>query len=184
MDNELFWKLLKPVHPDAAAFCQRLARDYDEGNDLYQEGLMTAMRKLSTLKDTTTFRPWLFRILVNKYRNRCRSWWWQRRVQLSVEPTDGHSPQPQYKARRQLDLLLSKLSPADRAIVVLHGIEGWTLAELATMFRRPEGTIRTRFYRARRKMRESLKWRLPETRSIHCVGEDIYALHRSETADE
>jgi RNA polymerase sigma-70 factor (ECF subfamily) len=187
MDNELFWKLLKPVHNQAAAFCQKLTGDRERGNDLYQDGLLLALRKFDSLKDLSAFRGWLFRILINRYKNRCRSVWWQRRVDLTPEAIENarvDDPRDRLFWRRRLTQVLRVLTPEDRALVVLHEVEGWSVPELAEMFSRPEGTIKTRLHRARGRMRQSLERRAPVPETDKTVSEVAYALQRCKTADE
>lgn len=187
MDKELFWKLLEPVHPKAEAFCRKLAGNRDDGDDLYQEALLTAMRKFESLKELSAFRPWLFRIMVNSYKNLNRESWWRRRVMLGrggAEMDLSNDPTTEYQTRRWLNMALSALSSEDRAIVVLYEIEGWSVADLTDMLGKPEGTIKARLFRARRKMRKSLERCLPELNTKISVSEGKYALQRSDTADK
>ncbi len=188
MDTELFWKLLEPHHPKAAAFCIRLAGNRDDGYDLYQDALLLAMRKLGSLSDRSAFRPWLFRIIVNSFKNRCRGWWWRQRVSLSPERFDllpGDDPADRFAVRRKLSRVLAVLSPEDRALLMLHEVEGWPLAELAEVMNRPEGTVKTRLFRAKRKMRKRLmrEEALNRTKG-QSMSEVAYALQQSQkTAD-
>jgi len=186
MDNEQFWKLLEPVHPMAAAFCQKLAGDRDEGDDLYQEALLRAMRRIGTLKDHNAFRPWLFRLIINSFKNRRRSFWFKRRVSVTPEIIDsapGSDPRSRYDSKRLLEYALSALKAEDRAMVVLHEIEGWPTAELAQVLGKPEGTVKTRLFRARITMRDKLEQRLPKTDPNSGAGEALYALRRSKAAN-
>jgi DNA-directed RNA polymerase specialized sigma24 family protein len=48
------------------------------------------------------------------------------------------------------------LSSDDRALVVLHELEGWKVAELAELWKRSEGAIKARLFRARRKMKDEI----------------------------
>jgi RNA polymerase sigma-70 factor (ECF subfamily) len=186
MDRELFWKLLKPHHPKAEAFCRRLAGNRDDGDDLYQEGLLTAMRKFHTLKEPVSFQAWLFRILVNTFKNRKRKAWWRHFVPIpNVEESSwGSDPGERYDAYRWLEMALSALKPEDRAIVLLFEIEGWTIAELSDMFSKPEGTIKARLARARGKMRLALERRLPKQETNSTASEERYALQRSDSTDK
>jgi RNA polymerase sigma-70 factor (ECF subfamily) len=196
MDNELFWKLLEPVHPKAEAFCRKLCADRDDGDDLYQESLLAAIRKVGTLKDRSAFRPWLFRIIVNGYRNQLRKRWWRRPAGSEKELRENKSnddPSKKYDAARWLERAMAGLSAEDRAMTVLYEINGWRIAELAVMFEKPEGTVKARLSRARRKMRETLERYLPERRDNYtarkgkCVGntrvEGDYALQKGKTTD-
>ncbi len=187
MDTETFWKLLEPVHPMAAAFCHKLAGDRDEGHDLYQDSLLTAMRRFGSLRDHAAFRPWLFQILVNRYKNRCRSFWWKRRVPLTPDMIDtlrGGDPHEEYDLRRLLHRLLGMLAPEDKALLVLHELEGWPIAELAMMFKKPEGTIKNRLFRAKRTIRDRVTRMLPEPKTDLSTGEALYALRRSEIPND
>jgi RNA polymerase sigma-70 factor (ECF subfamily) len=185
MDNELFWKLLKPVHPAAAAFCRKLAGGRDRGDDLYQDGLLAALRKFRTLRDPAAFRPWLFRILVNTFRNRYRMNWRRRRVDLTPDMLEGIGacdPGSRFVAHQCLEQVLKVLSPADRALVILFEIQGWSVRDLAAMSGKPEGTVKIRLSRARRKMRVAIGRRLPKSKTA-CMIKEQYALQRSETPD-
>ena len=187
MDDELFWKLLQPVHPSAASFCLKLAGNREDGEDLYQDALLTAMRRFETLKDQSAFRPWLFRIIVNRHKNRCRSQWWRRHLPLTAEIAESagyDDPSQKYESRRKLAELLICLPVEDRAMIVLREIEGWTTAELASMFNKPEGTIKTRLFRARAKMRKALERRLRPGKTNSSSLEVAYAVQRCPAVDE
>lgn len=163
MDKEQFWKLLEPIHPKAENFCRKLCDNRDDGDDLYQEALLMAMRKVSMLKDLTAFRPWLFRIIINRFKNRTRIPWWRRQTEPSADeliPISQIDPQDQHDLRRLLKRALAVLTPEDQALIVLFEIDNWKVAELASMFKKPEGTIKARLARSRRKMRKELEKQL------------------------
>jgi RNA polymerase sigma-70 factor (ECF subfamily) len=187
VSNELFWKLLKPVHPRAEAFCRRLAGNRDEGDDLYQEGLLLALRKFGSLREKAAFRAWLFRLLINCYKNRRRSEWLTRHIRLTGklgESGEGFDPRGQFSSRRWLKRALKVLSPENRALIALFEIEGWSVAELAEMYHKPEGTIKARLSRSRQKMRKELERYLPKQKTNHSASEGEYALQRSKTSDK
>ena len=186
MNSEQFWKLLEPVHAQAAAFCFRLTGDYDRGCDLYQDGLLSALRRFDSLRDKTAFRAWLFRILINCHRNRCRSLWRKLRRPSTpemIESSIKFDPRRNFTLRRRLSRVLAALAAEDQALIVLYEVEGYTVRELAEIFCRPEGTIKIRLARARRKLRKRLERQLSKSQSGMNFGEAFYALQRSETVD-
>jgi len=191
MDKEQFWTLLDPVHAQAEAFCRRLAGGRDDGDDLYQESLLTAMRKSGTIRETGSFRPWLFRIIVNSFKNRNKQPWWRRRVEMApelIEAESGNDPRGQLDSARWLERAMAALLAEDRAMIVLFEIEGYPVAELASIFGKPEGTIKARLFRARKKMRESIERYLSKTGIKNSASEAEYgkakiALQRSDSAD-
>lgn len=185
MENELFWKLLEPVHAEASGFCRKLAGDSDLGDDLYQDGLVRALAKFGQLRSHDAFRNWLYRILINTHRNSCRSAWWCRRVRLTPEITDnqvGDDPSVGHARRRLLNYALAGLCSQDRALVILHELQGWRVEELAETTGRPVGTIKTRLHRARLKMRQRLQSRHRQTAG-NTKSEAEYALPRCKTSD-
>ncbi|MEW5702815.1 MAG: RNA polymerase sigma factor [Candidatus Zixiibacteriota bacterium] len=73
-----FETLLEPVHQSATRFCLRLCTTRADAEDLYHDALLAAWHGLPGLKDDGRFRPWLFRIIVNTFRNRERRKRWRR----------------------------------------------------------------------------------------------------------
>ncbi len=196
MDNELFWKLLEPIHPKAESFCRTLTGNRDNGDDLYQEALLKAMSRFATLKDTNAFQPWLFRIIINSFKNRLRTPWWTR---ITLKPNIDESsakidPRTHYDSRRWLNRAMAVLSPEDKAMIILYEINGWPIGELVSIFKMPEGTIKARLWRARRKMREKLESYLSAPSVKGDIKTDVsvgdtsvggkYALQRSNSKDK
>ena len=172
-DHRLFWKLLEPEHARAESFCRRLVAGREEADDLYQDSLLTAMRKFHTLKDLGAFRTWLYRIMVNNYRNRYRAPWWRRRVSMTSQTlaaSDGTDPAAVHTARRWLQRGMAVLNVDERAMVSLYELQGWSVGELAVMYQRPQGTIKARLARARKKMRREIERYLTRHEEIKTDG--------------
>lgn len=66
------------------------------------------------------------------------------------------NPSDSYDARRWLERAFRILTPAERALIVLFEIEGWSIGELSEIFGKPEGTIKSKLSRSRKKMREEI----------------------------
>ena len=158
-DRHLFWELTKPEHLRARAFCRKLAGHREDGDDLYQDALVTALTRFDTLRDTAAFRGWLYRIIVNSFKNRVRRPWWKRFGPLTddlIESTVGENPLESRAARRKLEIAFAAVTPEAQALVTLFELDGWSIAEIAAMFDQSEGAIKMRLSRTRRKMRQSL----------------------------
>ena len=182
-----FWDLLEPEHPRARAFCRKLAGNRDDGDDLYQESLVCALTGIDSLREEKSFRPWLYRIIINQFRNRQRKPWWKKLIPLTSEIAEtlgGENPVVVQAARRRLEVAFRALSPDERALVTLFELDGWSIAEIAGMTGRSEGSVKVRLSRARRKMREALGRYLKKSapREITRIlgSEERYALSRSQ----
>lgn len=127
-----------------------LKNDWDCA-DAVQETIMTAYSKLSTLRDDRFFKTWLCRILMNQ----CYQIY---RTNQRVVPLEDYIEVAAPPGQPNLDLLdaIMGLKPALRMAVVLHYIEGFQIAETATLLNVPEGTVKSRLFRARAELRPIL----------------------------
>ena len=124
-----------------------------DARDAAQETFVAAWRQLARLREPERFEAWLQRVAVNAARqtHRARS---RRRVREIPSSTVVALAERTAPAERDdaaiLDAALATLPVEQRAILVLHHLEGRTLAELATILEIPEGTAKSRLFAARR----------------------------------
>ena len=76
--SDEFWRLVEPEHLKARAFCRKLAGNREDGDDLYQESLVRALSGFNGLRKSSSFRPWLYRIIINTFKSIKRSFFWDR----------------------------------------------------------------------------------------------------------
>ncbi len=170
--HDEFWSLVEPEQNKARAFCRKLIGNREDGDDLYQDSLVAALINIEQLGNEASFKPWLYRIIVNRFKNKVRSSWWKKSSPLTKEVESsmtGENPIGLYTARRRLEKAFKVLKVDDRILVTLFELEGWSVAEIATLFEKKEGSIKVRLSRARIKMRHELakNFRLNETRKTY-----------------
>lgn len=117
--------------------------------DALQESLVRAWQRLDTLRDDTRFRGWMTRIVVNCSRDMLR----KRKVRLSELTEDIPAPQAE---DTHLDEALQLLDERLRLPIVLHYMEGMSVAEIGETLRLPQGTVKNRMHRGRVKLAEIL----------------------------
>jgi len=158
-NRDLFWKLMEPEYMQAVMFCRKLTGNRERGDDLFQDAVMTAITKFSSLKDTASFRPWMYRIFINTFKSKTRRPWWKRKVPLTSEiqlRLTGDDPIETHTARRWLQRAFRTLSADEQVLVTLHELEGWPIYELALLRDKSEGAIKAKLFRARSKMKKAL----------------------------
>ena len=89
-------------------------------------------------------------MLVNGCKSRLRLAW------RREGPLPGTLPAPGPEEREELEELFS-LPPEDRAVIHLHYYEGYSTDEIARMLSCRPGTVRSRLYRARERLRKLLQ---------------------------
>jgi len=153
--NELF-ELLGPIHGDVQLFARRIAGSSAEGDDVFQEAVLRAARKLSTLRDRARFRPWMCSVIVSVHRTRCRRAFWKRLVAREVpdEPgDDGSSWADQQASARRAAAALATLAPPQREAIVLFELQGYSLDEIAEIQRTSLSSVKSRLARGRDRLR-------------------------------
>ena len=158
-DEAAFVDLIRGRSNRLFAIAQRMLRDIDRAEDALQDALVIAWRDLRGLRDPDRFDAWLTRLLVNvcltqATRERRRT------ANLRVLPVDGPAAPDELVSVADRDLLergFRRLTPEQRAILVLHHFVGYSLAEIAEILGIPQGTARSRLFHAHRAMRAALE---------------------------
>jgi RNA polymerase sigma-70 factor (ECF subfamily) len=150
-------------HAHVRAFARRLVGDDSAAEDLLQETFLTLPRAIGRFRFDASLRTFLLGIAVRHASHYVRASARRRAAMARVarQPPSLAAPQPDDDAERaQLaDALLRALDalPMDqRAAVVLCEVEGHTSTEAAQIVGVPEGTVRTRLFHAKKKLREAL----------------------------
>lgn len=142
-----------------AYFARRVDRP-DDAADLLSETLLVLWRRAAAMPTVDAqVRPWMFGIARHVLLHHRRSVGRQRAVTdrlrsiLEATPHAGFADPTEYD---ELHAALRTLDAIDREIIGLVHWEGLSLAEAARVVRLKEGTVRSRYHRARATLRRSL----------------------------
>lgn len=142
--------------PALRRYARALTRDADRADDLVQDCLERAIDKQRLWAPTGPLQAWLFKILLNLYRNDTRR---ERRRgvhvpidALVVEPAVP-APQPGRIALAEMSRALDTLPADQREALLLVVLEGVSYEEAATILGIPAGTLMSRLSRARAALR-------------------------------
>ena len=152
-------------------------RHRQDAEDVAQEAFVKAYRSFSQLRDRDRFRTWLvrmtWRLAIDRQRGDRRRT--SRHVEHEITSTPGRSgPVAQAAvddmlARERAEHLwaaIDALPEKLRVVVVLANIEGHDIADVARLLALPPGTVKSRLFLARQRLKEQLQWMLtdPSTR--------------------
>lgn len=119
--------------------------------DAVQEAVIRAWVNLPRLRREEFFETWLTRILINECHNIQNAR--KKIVPLDVLPEQGACAGD----NKPLRDAVSALDETLRLPVLLYYMEGYKLREIAQILKLPEGTVKTRLARAKRKLRGLLE---------------------------
>lgn len=120
--------------------------------DAVQEAVLKAWANVGRLREERYFETWLTRILINECHNLQSAR--KRSVALERIPEPGAQTAETDQSLRDA---LAALSPELRLPVLLFYMEGYKTREVAQILRIPEGTVKTRLMRAKRKLKIMLE---------------------------
>lgn len=152
-------ELLGPIHDDVQLFARRIAGSNAEGDDVFQEAVLRAARKLPTLRDRAKFRAWMCSVVVSVHRTRCRRAFWRRLIPRddapSSEPTgeDGSRWADDRASASRATAALATLSPVQREAIVLFELQGYSIEDIAEIQTTSVSSVKSRLARGRDRLR-------------------------------
>jgi RNA polymerase sigma-70 factor (ECF subfamily) len=140
------------------AVAYRILRDTELARDATQQALLEAWRDVPSLRDTSRWEAWTYRLVVHACYALRRS---ERRNTANILFVGhGHPSEPDATVsiadRDQLERGFRRLPPEQRAVVVLHHYLGLRLTEIAQVLDIPDGTARSRLHLALGRLRAAL----------------------------
>ena len=149
-----FLQTIAHLRPRLHRYCARMTGSAMDGEDVMQEALFEAYRKLDRFDDSRALGPWLFRIA----HNRCIDFLRRRDVRQEAEAVvaEPDSVQPVDPLGRSLDraveCLVINLPPKERACILLKDVFDYSLEEIAELVASTVGGVKAALNRGRGKL--------------------------------
>ena len=144
-DRAALEDLLRGLHAPLRRYLTRLA-GADLADDILQETSLQIFRKLPYLREPAVFRPWTLRIasrIAFAHLKRARRW-----QPLEDAPPEPFTPTPDLGEPPDAAFLalVDRVSPASRAVLLLHYQHDLSLEETAAVLEIPVGTAKSRLH--------------------------------------
>jgi RNA polymerase sigma-70 factor (ECF subfamily) len=157
-DREAFAVLVHQVSDSLYSVAYRILRDTGLAEDVLQNALVLAWRRLPKLRDLDRFEAWIHRILVHAcYDESQRTRSWRGSTVLPIELAGVTDEASQIADRDELERAFRWLTIEQRAVFVLHHYLGLPLVEVADLLGIPAGTVRSRLHYATRSLRVAIE---------------------------
>lgn len=144
-DREALEALLRSVQPSLRRFLSGVTGATD-ADDVLQDVMLIVVRRIGTLNEPKLFRPWMFRIASREaFRHVKKRRLWQGRHEDDAQLDELPMPAAPPSDERLRELLAAgSISPASRAVLLLHFEEELSLPEVAAILDIPLGTAKSR----------------------------------------
>jgi len=173
--EEAFNRLVLKHQRRAYNIAYRFLANHEDALEVAQDAFVRVHRSLGRFKGRSSFKTWLYKIILNLARNRHR---WRasrgesKKVSLdnpkqyedSEAPRDIEdpklSPMREIGGREigeQIQRGLMQLAPEHRQAIILRHIEGLSYEDMAEVLQCARGTVKSRLHRARLELRDTLR---------------------------
>ena len=161
-DKKAFDELLKRVQQPLFRYIYRLTGEHALAEDVLQEVFIIIYRKLGWLENPKLFRAWTYRIASRETFRRLKTekrWTQQIRDEEIFERISSDEKNEIYEPEliAKIPDLLAEISPASRAVIVLHYLEEMSLSETAEILDIAPGTAKSRLAYGLESLRKKLK---------------------------
>ncbi|MFY0591195.1 RNA polymerase sigma factor [Roseivirga sp.] len=167
-DENAFQGLFLKFSKSTLRFLQNLVKD-QQAEDLNQEVWLTIYKRVASLSEPKRFKTWLFQIARNKALDYFRSS--KRDSEFQEMMTKDHNDLQERSVDDEVELLnnqvvheaLQQLSTKLREVLVLNFLEGMDYDEIALITGCSLGTVKSRIYNGKQKIKELIKTKIEES---------------------
>ena len=174
-DPEAFAALVRKHQKRMLNIAYRMTGDYEEACDVVQESFLSAWRAIGKFRGDARFSTWLCGIVLNHARNHLAQRTLRTRrdgasLDDPVNPARGAaaggirdpdaSPEERLERREveaRVQECIGRLDGEQREVIVLRDIQGYSYEEIGAMLKMPDGTVRSRLFRARNALKDCLR---------------------------
>jgi RNA polymerase sigma-70 factor, ECF subfamily len=173
-DTDAFEILVERHQKRMLNLAYRITGDYDEACDVVQEAFLSAYRSIRSFRGESKFSTWLYGIVVNHARNRIKQAQSRLRHEtrsiddpiemkngsVSRQVSDCGETAAEELEKREVQMKVQEcigfLDGEHREVLVLRDIQGFSYEEIGDMLKLPEGTVKSRLFRARATLKDCL----------------------------
>lgn len=165
-----FLETISTLRPALHRYCARMTGSVMDGEDVVQEALFEAYRKLDKFDQSRPLKPWLFRIAHNRSIDFLRHKGVQDEAEVAAAVPEATWPaEPVFGTGKAVEHLVLTLPPKERACVLLKDVFDYSLEEIAELVDSTVGGVKAALNRARTKLSQSS----PATKSARNASPEL-----------
>ena len=167
LERSEFERLVDVHYQSLYRVAYRLVHDHADAEEVVQEAFLKAWTRRDQFRHESTFKTWIYRIVVNtaiswqrklrRHRKKLSSFLLEWRTHRSTGSYRVEQHFIDMELNRRLNLALERIPESSRALIVLRDIEGLAYEDIAVVLGIPIGTVKSRLWRARQQLKQELE---------------------------
>lgn len=154
-DNKSFSCLIKLYENDLYRIAKAIVKSDDDVLDCIQDTILRAYKGIKYLAHEEYFKTWLTKILINC----CNNYISQKKNKCSYIENSDDANTSINDDSIQVDEALQKLEKDMKLPIILYYFEDMSISDIGESLNLPEGTVKSRLFRARKKLKELLDYK-------------------------
>lgn len=151
-DKEAFVELMEIYEKDMYNLSKYMLGRNDAIYDVVQDTIITAYEKIATLKNPSSFKSWLLKILVNKSKTQLSN---QNKIAYLNDSLEVPTVDTGLE-HIELMSLLSVLPQDFKTVMILYYLNDFSYAQISDILNIPEGTVKSRLFRGKTLLHQAL----------------------------
>jgi RNA polymerase sigma-70 factor (ECF subfamily) len=135
----------------------RYTRDLSSAEDLIQDIFIKIFTRIRKLRSPEAFNAWVYRTAINACISYTRRSGRRKHIPLNEIDKPDKAEENNTHIKLDMEKAVSILPPKEKAVFLLHDVQGFTHGEIAQIMKWSEGTSKSQLFRARMKIRDHLK---------------------------
>lgn len=174
-DIDAFEVLVERYQKKMLNIAYRMTDNYEDACEVVQETFLSAFKSIKKFRGEAKFSTWLTGITINHAKNRLKQIKTRHHHEvISIDDTiktddNSHVYEPQShdapiveqlvqkEVQAQVQKCINSLDEEHREVVILRDMQGFSYEEIGHILKLPEGTVKSRLFRARDSLRNCLK---------------------------
>lgn len=162
-DKEAFTQAIMLIKNDLYKIIKSKTSNEEDIQEIIQETMINSYKYIKKLKDTSKFKMWIIKILINNcnkyYRNKARNDKLYENYDIEFYKNDIKYVEDKKVVEDTLDFyeIIKVLNYEERIVIILYYSEKYTTKEISNILKINENTIKTRISRAKEKIKNTYK---------------------------
>lgn len=173
-NDDAFESLVGKYQKKMFNIAYRMLGNYEDACEIVQDAFVSAYKGIKNFKGKAKFATWLYTIVINHSRNRLSQLKIQSsREAFSIDDPVADNAESKRETASDKPSIVERLERKDvqqkvqdcidsldnefKEVLILRDIQGFSYDEITDMLKIPEGTVKSRLFRARYALKDCLK---------------------------